>query len=438
MTRMPRRLSLLSGIAALGCTLALGACAGHKRAPLLVATSATDDAGSAGDAGSKTTTATPDAGKHAIASDGTALCIYNDDDRFVVEEQARPLVLRAAASHAGFGLVFQRSDGALFVQAVPLQGAAAAPVAVAAASEQATAPALVASETSFLLGYRASDTLVVRGLMADASAPLTLASSLAPTDLGEPWALGAGPNGFLASWVDAAGGGIRLQSLDDSGAASGVPQLVALAQRKPRQLALAQLSTGESFLAWREADASGNQAVFGQKLGISLAAAGIPTQLSNNSVAPGAFQLAGRFDSVGLLYPALDGGVREALKLRRIDASGAPDGPVLNVANAPRVVNAGSIAAFGRGYALVYRELPSLGRAQGAVRIAFVNQFGSVVYDAELSALDDASAGTTSVATNGSDALIVSWTEAGQPGARVHAIRMACPGALVLCGGPAG
>ena len=120
--------------------------------------------------------------------------------------------------------------------------------------------------------------------------------------------------------------------------------------------------------------------------------------------------------------------------MRRIDYSGATEGPELNVANAPRVVRDGSIASFGRGYVLAYRELPSFGRSEAEVRIAFVDPFGGVVYDAAIASVGSLPA-ATSVAAQGTHVL-VTWNTASPSGsATVETLRMDCPGALVLCGG---
>jgi hypothetical protein len=199
------------------------------------------------------------------------------------------------------------------------------------------------------------------------------------------------------------------------------------------------LRDDSGVLVLREAGSDGDL-LFGQKLSATLAKSGSPVQLSKSAVSGGSFALSARADSAGLLYPALDGAVRRALKLRRVDDTGMPEGPVLNVANAPRVVDAGSVTAFGRGYAVVYRELPSLRQDYPSIRIAFVNPFGSVVYDAELARFEAAAADVnasvaTSVAAAGGEAIAVAWTEPDVAGAKLRALRLSCPGALVLCGG---
>lgn len=392
-----------------------------------------DDAGSVGPRGA-------DAGDNSIVAGDTHLCSYDDDDRLTVANQLRGDVLASAANELGAGLVFQRVDGALFAAAVPASGALPSPSAVTTADDEASAPRLAASATRFLLGYvrerDAERALVVRDLMDPAAAALVLSRTLAPSSAhGEPWAVAEGADGFVTAFLDDQGA--HLQALTTNAAPSGSSKPLELGpMHDPLALALGRFASGGLLVAFPETSAAGETHLFGQRVSETLEPSGSPLQLSKNAIAQGIFGLAARRDSAGLLYPALDGGVRAALKLRRIDESGQPEGPVLNVANAPRIVDSGSIAAFGRGYALVYRELPSLGREQATLRIAFVNPFGSVVYDAELAKLDPtAEAGASSVAAADGPGLVVSWTEPGADGATLHALRLRCPGALVLCGG---
>ncbi len=438
MNRKSESLRSFAWLLTLACQLS--ACADHRPNKQLMNANTGDDDGGGGDhdAGPGLI-AVSDAGGHVISSGATQLCSYEDADQLAIADSVQTSVLAAAATQRGFGLLFQREDGALFVQAVPETGAPPGAIAATTAADNAVAPALVANDTTFLLGYRVDKQLLVRSLMAGAAAtPLALTTRLAVSaSSGEPWALSAAGSGFVAVWMDAADKNLRLRTLSDDAAATGSPQpLAGIVARGSQSLQLAHLASDTFVVAWREPGAGGTANVFGEALDGALTATSQPSQLSKNPIADAAFGLSGRADSAGLFYPALDGNVRPALKLRRITDQAAPDGPVLNVANAPRIVSAGSIAAFGRGYALVYRERPSLGRDHGAVRIAFVNPFGAVVYDTELVQVDDSTSGnTTAVAASGSDAVLVSWTTTDLHGTHVRALRMACPGALILCGG---
>ncbi|HEX2676351.1 MAG TPA: hypothetical protein VHM19_06915, partial [Polyangiales bacterium] len=135
--------------------LALAACSSDKHHSVLVITGMDDDGGAA-DGGEKDGAA-PDAGAdHTLVSMGTTLCAYDDADRYEAGREARADVLSAAASQAGFGLLYQRSDGALFVQATGLSGKPESAHALVAASEHASSPLLVANDKDFAVVYRSS------------------------------------------------------------------------------------------------------------------------------------------------------------------------------------------------------------------------------------------------------------------------------------------
>jgi hypothetical protein len=169
-------------------------------------------------------------------------------------------------------------------------------------------------------------------------------------------------------------------------------------------------------------------------LGADLHAHGDPVALSKNAVHDARFDLAARRQSEGLIYHAMDGDVRDAIKYRRVDPQGLASEAVLNIVNAPGRARDGSIAAFGQGYAVAYRELPSLGVDHPAVHIAFVNQFGEVVHEAELGTTTE-TGGRTTVSATSDGHLLVGWTSAQPSSATTHALKLYCPGALILCGG---
>jgi hypothetical protein len=385
-----------------------------------------------------------DAGHTELYADDTFLCRFASSDRLTGPVDVRAHVLRSAANSRGFGQVFQRQDGALLLRAIGITGAAQPEGLVTAASETIEAPSLVASDAGFLLGYRdrvgSRFALRIRDL-DDATTPETrISEDIAwRTDAvgrGEPWALTASADGFLVAYRQREDDThVHVQALDADGQRSDEGHAFAWPEGvdAPDELALASFEEGGYLLAYAHTSTDGSRMVTGQKLD----ARGNPSPartLSHSPLSDASMSLSARADSAGLLYPSRDGGLRDALKLRRIDEDGSTQGPELNVAGAPRVVRDGSLAAFGRGYVLVYRELPSLGRSDAQVRIAFVDPYGGVVYDAAI-AMSPALPAATSVAAQ-DDHVLVSWiTPAPSGSATVETLRMDCPGALVLCGG---
>jgi hypothetical protein len=204
--------------------------------------------------------------------------------------------------------------------------------------------------------------------------------------------------------------------------------------RAPEDLHLAQLDGGAVLLAWLERDDMGQGHVMAQSLKADLGKRGTPIELSKNAAHDARFDLSARRNSEGLIYHALDGDVRDAIKYRRVDPQGATSQAVLNVVNAPGRARDGSIAAFGQGYAIAYRELPSLGVDHPGIHLAFVNQFGEVVHRAELAESTEGG-GRTSVSATTDGHVLVGWTTELPSGATTQALALYCPGALVLCGG---
>jgi hypothetical protein len=107
---------------------------------------------------------------------------------------------------------------------------------------------------------------------------------------------------------------------------------------------------------------------------------------------------------------------------------------VVNLVNAPGRAVDGSIDAFGQGYVVAYRALPSLGVDAPRIVVAFVNQFGRVVHRADLAETTEA-AGEVRVGASADGRLLVAWTSARGSSAMAHALELDCPGALQLCGG---
>jgi hypothetical protein len=172
----------------------------------------------------------------------------------------------------------------------------------------------------------------------------------------------------------------------------------------------------------------------GLVLSSELDAQGKPYALSQLAVHDGRFDLAARELSAGLVYHALDGATRDAIKYRRIAADGSVSEPAFNVVEAPGRARDASIAAFGQGYAVAYRVLPSLGVDNPGLRIAFINQFGAIVYVADLGDTSE-QGGRTALSATTDGHLLVAHTYAGPSSATTRALSLYCPGALVLCGG---
>ena len=181
-------------------------------------------------------------------------------------------------------------------------------------------------------------------------------------------------------------------------------------------------------------DSTGEGRVYGVPLSAELEPEGAPEALSRHSVSEARFDLAARAQSAGLIYQAKDGGLRDAIKFRRIEARGSSTQAVLNVVDAPGRAVAGSIAAFGQGYAVAFRELPSLGVEKATVRIAFVDQFGHIVHEAEIAETTEAG-GRTTISATADGHVLVGYTSLWPAAATTHAVKLHCPGALVLCGG---
>ncbi len=379
---------------------------------------------------------------HTIASGGGLLCGYDDADMLMLAGSSTLPELASATDERGFALLFHDAAGALFIEAVPVGGAAHDPVEIVAPSDAAAGIALAVSGQHFLLGWRDQDataqTLHARELSSAGTPTRVLSSALVPsTQGGELCALLGLDDGFIAGWLEQSGSSqqLRLQRLDADGAPAGaavtVPGVGALA---PQDVHLARLDSGRTLLAWLERGDDGQGHVMGQVLAADFTPEGDSSELSKNAVHDARFDLAARAGSEGLIYHALDGDVRDAVKYRRLDPDGKASQPVLNLVNAPGRARDGAITPFGQGYAVAYRVLPSLGVAEPAIHVAFINQFGEVVHDADLGATTE-QGGRTSVAATEDGHVLVSWTTVLPSGAASRALKLYCPGALVLCGG---
>jgi hypothetical protein len=387
-----------------------------------------------------------DAGEHdhVIHSGDLALCAYDDEDVLELPGNAALGEVAIANDEHGFALAFHDADGGLWIDAVPLAGAADAPVHITRAADEPSAAALVTSTRQLLLGWRsdsgATPVLHAREMSTTDHAAIELTGALADGKAGgQLFALLGLDAGFVAAYVQIIGGKpeLRAQRIDDDGRAHGDAVAIAgVAARVPEDLHLARLDADELLLAWLERDADGAGQVMGLVLSPQLAVQGKPLRLSQFAAHDARFDLAARRLSVGLVYHALDGGTRDAIKYRRIGADGSVSEPAFNVVEAPGRARDASIAAFGQGYAVAYRVLPSLGVDNAGLRVAFINQFGAIVHVADLGETSEAG-GRTTLSATADGHLLVGHTHVGPSAssASTRALAMYCPGALKLCGG---
>lgn len=425
----------------------LAACGGEKHATTYADPIASGDAGHEDGGRHRDSSAAPglgDAGDldHVIHSGDVALCGYDDDDALELPGNAALGEVALANDERGYALAFHDADGGLWIDAVPLAGKADAPVHIVSASDQPSAAALATSGSQVLLGWRDDHgdqpVLRAREMSTTEHAAIALTGALADgKGGGQLFALLGVDAGFVAAYVQGSGAAreLRVQRIDGDGRAQGQARAIdGIAARAPEDLHLAKLDDGKLLLAWLERDARGDGHVMGLVLSPELAAQGKPYALSELAAHDARFDLAARRLSAGLVYHALDGDTREAIKYRRIDADGSVSEPAFNVVEAPRRARDASIAAFGQGYAVAYRVLPSLGVDNPGLRIAFINQFGAIVYVAELGDTSE-HGGRTALSATADGHLLVAHTYAGPSSATTRALALYCPGALVLCGG---
>ncbi|HMI90301.1 MAG TPA: hypothetical protein VK509_03005 [Polyangiales bacterium] len=380
--------------------------------------------------------------EHELRSGETYLCGYDDDD--VIERAGSTTFgeVTTATDERGFALVHHDMDGALQIEAVAIAELAQPSVRLVAAADAPGRALLAASSQRFALLYRAGSKLQARILLPD-MAPVTLSEQLAAADSesddGERFALTSLPDRFVAAWSESDASGtlsVFVQSLGLDGTPLEPPHVLAdVAARTPRDLQLARLDLGRVLLAWQERDDAGVGRVMAQALDRKLQPERAPVQLSKNAVSEARFELGAREQSAGLIYQAREGGVRDTVKFRRVDDQGSVSEDELSVVNAPGRARGGAIAAFGQGYAVAYRSLPSLGVDRANIRIAFINEYGRIVYESQLAETSE-DGGRASVSASVDGHLLVGWTtKHPSGGATTHAVQLACPGALVLCGG---
>jgi hypothetical protein len=377
-------------------------------------------------------------GGNDIISGETYLCRYDDDDIATLDAHDTQRGLSSATNEVGFALLRHDADGALVVDAVQVGRPAQPAVRLVPAASAPGRALIAASQDAFAMAFMAGDALSVRALEAGAEPYVLSEAVVAGGSDAELFDLIGQGDGYLAIYAEQDGGEIvvRVQAIDASGAPDGDPASVELPEgTEPGHIALSKLDEGY-LLAFSELDpeAEDSARVMGIALSAALEADGEPVLLSKTPVDQLAFGLDARAGSAGLLYQGLEGGVRPTVKLQRVEPDGSAEQDSLNVTSAPLRAIDGSIAAFGQGYAVAYRAQMSLGAETPSIRIAFVNQFGLVVHDAELAETTE-EAGTTSVSSTADGKLLVSWISVDGLTPVARAIQLDCPGALQLCGG---
>ena len=423
--------------------LVLGACGGKQPATAYAPVGDVDGGGRpfARDAGPVPSL---DAGSydHVVRSGDNVLCGYDDAGVFELPGNAQHPGIAIANDEQSFAMAYLGAEGALWIEAMAALGARDDAVPIVAAADAPSAAVLATSGAHVLLvwsaaGGDAGPVLYARELSRVDHPALELTRTLAPSAGGVSFAALGLDDAFVVAFVDGASASraLRVQRIDAAGASGGDALSVdGVAERGPQDLHLARLEAGRVLVGWFEQGDAGVGSVMALTLSPELAAEGEPFVLSQLGVYAPPFDLAARRASAGVVYQARDGDVRDTVKYRRIAADGGVGEPAFNLVDAPGRARDGSIAPFGQGYAVAYRALPSLAVEQPSVRVAFINQFGVIVYQADLGLTSEAG-GRTSVSATADGHVLVTWTSAAPSSASVHGVQMNCPGALVLCGG---
>lgn len=375
---------------------------------------------------------------HDVMSGGKVLCRYDDEDLYELEASEALPGLSTANDGRGFALLHHAADGSLVIDAMEV-GQDAQPTVRLIAQADAPGRALIASSLNdFAMLWMNGAALSVR-LLEGGSAVHVLSDAVLGEAGAELFAFTGNDEGYWAAYAEREGGEpvARIQAIDTSGELDGDPVTIELpAGSAPGHLELARVDAG-FLLAFSEPDPDAEDAV--RVVSIALDATlerrdGEPVVLSKKPAHEPVFAMDSRGKSAGLIYQALEGGVRPAVKVQRVETDGSAPLDTWNVVSAPRRAQDGSIAAFGQGYAVAYRALSSLGNETPAIRIAFVDDSGFVVHDAELQETTE-SAGPTSVTSTSDGKLLVSWIHVSGGSRVTRSLQLDCPGALVLCGG---
>lgn len=399
-------------------------------------TTRSDAGGASGDGGAPFEDVDYD---NEIRSDeGQFLCGYQDSDLFEFETHVEHTAKGSASSASGMVLSYHGAMADLFITGLPSGGEPSQPARIVSGDDAPRGPMAAAVDEQFMLLWRGlsdgAHRLYARSLDNPNSEVVTIADDLVVMAGGATPADVAGQQDDFVVALLQQSGGLRAARFDPT--LDTPPQTVevpGIADRSPMDIHLARLDDNHTLLTWLEQDA-GRGRVMGVILDPALATTGDVMELSDSEVDGGSFDLAGRSGSAGLLYHTLESD-RDALKFRRIETDGTTPGPVLNLVAAPGRGIDGAIEAFGQGYVIAHRALPSPGITTPVVRIAFINQSGLIVHEAQL-ADTTGTGGQLSVSATPDGHVVVSWTSiTPSTTATGRAARLYCPGALLLCGG---
>lgn len=431
-----RRTSLTC--ASLSGLLALMACGGEEPKAKGSSTSVGDEP----DAGPKSGGADSSTGgtggfENTVEDDGKVLCGYADEDVMALPGNMDHPLASIARSPAGFGLLFYDEAGNLRIQAADRNGYPDEAVPVGTALDGLQRAHVAASGESYLLATRAAEdgsvVLRTRSLTGGTGADTIHTAALGEgAGGGELWDVAADSTGYLLAYVDNT---LHLKRLGRDGEVSG-DEITddAIAERKPASLKVVEVENDSVLVAWAEPQSDGTYLIMGQHFNASFAEMGAVTQLSKTPISDPRFDFSARALSAGLIYQNKDADVRDTIRYRRVEPDGSVPGPVLSIVGAPRKATDGAIADFGQGYVIAYRTLTSLGAPTPEIRAAFINQFGAVVYEVKLADSSELG-GPVSVNTTSDGYVLVTWTSSNGFEAQRTAVKMNCPGALLLCGG---
>lgn len=382
---------------------------------------------------------TPDAGvgHQSIVDRDRLLCTHDSGDLFELELADLGGSTALAGDARGFAMLYGGETSDVFVRALPLDRPIEDAVLVADSSVAPVAPLLGVSRERFLVVYRSAldGRLFSRLLAGGEPTDDLLADQVATDSDGGVLASVVGvDDGFVVGWVEP-DGALVLQRLEVGGQVQDTRRLSG-ALSGARHLRLGQFDGDRLLVAWSALDDDGDLQIWAQAHAADLMPTAEPVALTGGAVPSGSrFDLAVYGDSAGVVFPAVEGGVREALKFRRIDPDGVASGPLLNIVNGPRRGVDGAIASFGQGYVVSYRLLPSPGEPTERVEVAFVNEFGAIIYRGSLGPTS-AEGGPTNVATTPDGHVLTVWNAATAAGeAELRGAKLDCPAALVLCGG---
>lgn len=385
----------------------------------------------------------PDAGKddydnEILSSDGVFLCGYQDDDVLEFEGHTDFTAKGLAASPFGMALAYQGPMSDIFLMGLPLEGEPAPASRVVTGSDGPQGPELASAGGDFMLLWRelsnGAHTLRARSLSNANTSAIVLGEDLMQMPTGaSPTDVAAQDADFVVAMLPQTGPLRALRFGHDSDATPSSVEINGVADRDPTDIHLARLDGDRTLLAWLQ-QGDGGARVMGMNLNPDLTPETVAVELSGSAVDGSSFDLAGRSGSAGLLYHTLEG-TRDALKFRRVENDGSTPGPLLNIVAAPGRGRDGAIAAFGQGYVIAYRALPSPGIPTPEIRIAFINQSGLIVHQAELSKTSEGGGQARIVATIDGH-VAVAWSTISPSGAATgKSTRLYCPGALILCGG---